>query len=318
MKYKHFGELLYELRKMCKLTQGEVSAGVCTIRQYGRLEKGECYPRMDVLNGLSRKFNINLYNYFELYFSNESAASIKYKVEFNKILETNSIEALPLIIEELKKNLDLTIKENCQMLLYAEALHTFNFEKDFEKTIGLCMEAMNIGIEDKIHVKKNNYLLYNNIELSIWNCLGSCYGALDKHEEAIEIFVSMKEVLENRISEFDTIKLVSVYEKKIYELVLYNLGSSYMLKSNLEPALELTEKGINFSIAHNNIRFLPSLLMRKFELLCMTNKMGEAEEVHNTILELLKLVNMDGKYERQKKKMEKIHLNYFGESKNRT
>ena len=91
-----------------------------------------------------------------------------------------------------------------------------------------------------------------------------------------------------------------------------------MLKSNLESALELTEKGINFSIAHNNIRFLPSLLMRKFELLCMTNKMGEAEEVHNTILELLKLVNMDGKYERQKKKMEKIHLNYFGESKNRT
>ena len=48
---------------------------------------------------------INLYNYFELYFSNESAASIKYKVEFNKILETNSIEALPLIIEELKKKI---------------------------------------------------------------------------------------------------------------------------------------------------------------------------------------------------------------------
>lgn len=292
---------------MCKLTQGEVSDGICTIRQYCRLEKGEYYPRINILNGLSKKFNINLHNYFELYFSNESVASIKCKLEFNKILENNLAEELPMIIEEFKKHLDFTIKENCQMILYARALHSFYFDRNFEQTIELCMEALNLDKKDKIDIKKNDNLLYNNIELSIWNCLGSCYGALDKNEEAIQIFSSMKEVIESRINGFDDIKLVSIYEKKIYELVLYNLASSYMLESMLAPALELTEKGIMFSITHNNIRFLPNLMIRKFELLCMLNEMKKAEEVHRTTIELLKLVNIDGKYEKQIKKLEKIY-----------
>lgn len=315
MKYKHLGELLYELRTMCKLTQAEASEGVCTVRQYGRLEKGEYYPRMDILNGLSRKFNINLFNYFEFYFSNESVAAIKCKVEFNRILENSLTEELPIIIEEIKQHLDFTIRENCQMLLFAKGVHTFCFEEDYEKSAELCMEALNLDKKDIINLKKNRHLLYNNVELATWNCLGSCYGALDKKEEAIEIFSSIKEVIEARINEFDDIKLVSPYEKKIYEIVLYNLGSSYMKNAMLEPALEMTEMGIHFSILHNHIRFLPNLMVRKFELLCMSNEREKAEEAYKTVFELLKLVNINNKYEKQVQKLEKLRLEYFNNKK---
>lgn len=315
MKYKHLGELLYELRTMCKLTQAEASEGVCTVRQYGRLEKGEYYPRMDILNGLSRKFNINLYNYFEFYFSNESVTAIKCKVEFNRILENSLIGELPAIINELKEHLDFSIRENCQILLFVKGVYAFYFEEDFEKSANLCMEALNLDEKGIVNVKKNKHLLYNNIELAALNCLGSCFGALDKNDEAIEIFSSMREVIETRINEFDDIKLVSPYEKKIYELVLYNLASSYMLKFMFEPALEMTEKGIRFSILHNHIQFLPNLLVRKFELLCMSKEREKAEEVYKTVFELLKLVNTDNKHEKQVQKLERLHLEYFNNKK---
>lgn len=60
MDYKHFGELLKEIRTSKGLTLQDLAEDICSVRQLSRIEKGENNPSVYILHNLSKKLNIDL------------------------------------------------------------------------------------------------------------------------------------------------------------------------------------------------------------------------------------------------------------------
>lgn len=277
MSYGHFGILLRELRESRNLTREQLAYNICTPKQIYRIEKGEYEPSLYLLNKLSIKFNMDLNEYYKMYFSNRSILAFEGVEKINKAISSNDIKQVASIVNKYKDNKDFMEGENLQHIYYGQALCASLLDKNFHQSIEYCMKG--IYVENaQFTIETIKDYTYSNVGITLINCISRNYFAMNQTEIGIKILKDLLYVLDHYV--FNSpypIKQSSEFTKKIYQTILYNLCLYLLDTDDKKSSLSYANKGIEFAIQENNFRYLPELLCIKFRLLYHMDNIAESK-----------------------------------------
>ena len=288
MCYEHFGFFLRNLRESRSMTREQLANDICTPKQIYRIEKGEFEPSIYLLNQFSIKFNMDLNEYFKMYFSVNTVVGYEGIQSINNAISIGDMEIIKNVIEKYEKHIDFGKGENLQHILYGKAICAA-FEKNYTDSLNYCYKAMTI--EDPSFaldtIKKNTY---SNIGLSIINCISVIYMNLKKEDIANKVLLDLLYILETNIlpSPYPMYQ-ASQFAKKFYQNTLYNLSFLSLNRTDYVNAKKYIEKGIDYSIQENYMRFLPGLMFMKFKLLYKLKQYHKATELYNQTICLYKI-----------------------------
>ena len=288
MSYEHFGIFLRELRESRSLTREQLAKGICTPKQIYRIEKGEFEPSLYLLNQLSIKFNMDLNEYFKMYFSVNTVIGYEGIQSLNNAIALGDMELLKSLVEKYEKHKDFAKGENLQHVLYGKAICAA-YEKNYTNSLNYCLKG--IMVEDPSFtldsIRKNTY---SNVGLSIINFMSNNYMSLKREDIANKILLDLLYVLETNILPAPyPMYQASQFAKMFYQGILFNFSYLLFNIADYVNAEKYIEKGIDYSIQENYMRFLPSLMFMKFKLLYKQEQYDKAKEFYDQTICLYKI-----------------------------
>lgn len=293
MNYKHFGEFLQELRLSRNMTREQLAQDICTPKQIYRIEKGVYEPSLYLINQLSIKFNLDLNDYFKMYFTNITITGLEGINHINAAIESSNITLLKSIIDKYEVLEDFKKGENLQHIYFGKALCYALLDNNYKTSLDYCFKGIQVEYPafNLDNITRN---MYSNVGISLLNCMAQNFFAMDKYNNGMEVLTGLLTILEiYSINSPYSLFNASQFSKKTYQGVLYNLGVHLFEHGEIKKALSYVEKGIEFSLKEYNLRHLPNLIFMKFKLLYSEKKYEEAMEYYNRAIYLYKITNKD-------------------------
>jgi transcriptional regulator with XRE-family HTH domain len=291
MKYEHFGNSLQELRMNYNMSREKLAENICTPKQIYRIEKGESEPSISLLHQLSFKFNLDLNEYYKMYFTTNTIVGLEGVNAINAALEAGNTTLLRTIIEKYENLEEFKRGENLQHIYYCKALCSALSDTDYNTSLEYCYEGIKIECPE-FNIIKITENMYSNVGIALINCMSQNYFALEQADNGMKVLTQILTVLESyAIDSIYPLFHHSQFSLKMYQVLLYNIGVQLFEYGEYKQALDYVEKGIAFSLKEQNIRHLPDLVFMKFKLLYHDQKYDEALEYYKQTLSLYKITN---------------------------
>lgn len=305
MNYNHFGELLKEIRTMNNMTLDQLAEGICSTRHLSRIERGENNPSLYIIHNISKKLNIDLQEYYRIYFCSGSFIAYDFKSKFEQLLENSNIIGLKELIARIEKIDEFQTGENRQYVLYGKALYSSYLDSNYTLSNNYCVEGIQIensSFQLDMGILENR--LYSNVGLTMINLIGGNYNRMGEKDKAFNLSENLFLLLDYHIFHTPyTMYRTLDFEKRIYQSICYNLSTLCMKKSLYDKSLEYVNKGILLSKKENYMRFFPELLAQKSRLLY---KMGSFDESYNAFKDCLSFYRICRNEDETKKIKEEI------------
>ena len=293
MNYEHFGNLLQELRIKYHMSREKLAQNICTPKQIYRIEKGESEPSIYLLHQLSIKFNLDLNEYYKMYFTSNTLAGLEGIKSINSAIENNNIILLNSLVEKYEKQKDFKKGENLQHIYYSKALCCALMDNNYMTSLEYCYKGLQIECPE-FNIDKVSENMYSNVGITLIHCMSLNYFALNQYPIGMKVLTGLLKVLENFVIDSPYPMFHSTqFSQKIYQLVLYNIGVNLFEHGEIIKARNYIEKGIAYSLKEYNIRHLPNLLFMKFKILYREQKYEEAREFYNRAFYLYKITNKE-------------------------
>lgn len=295
MSYEYFGQFLQELRLSHNMTREQLALDICTPKQIYRIEKGVYEPSLYLLNQLSIKFNMDLNEYFKMYFTSNTIVALEGVQSINAAIDSGDVLYLKTLIDKYEKMEDFKKGKNLQYIYYGKALYYALLNNDYNTSLEYCFKGIQIEYPG-FSLNKIAKNTYSNIGIALLNCTSQNYFAMDQYIVGMKVLFEMLYIIETYVltSPYPMFQ-ASQFSKKIYQVVLCNISTHLLDNGELKDALFYVEKGILFSIKENNMRFLPDLMLMKFKILYQNKNYEEAKEYYNRTKYLYKIMNKDNK-----------------------
>ena len=289
MNYNHFGEVLKYIRISNNMTLEQLSDGICSVRQLSRIESGNNNPSVYVLHNLSKKLNIDLQEYYRVYFTSKSFLAYNIKSELSLLISKSNLDELKELLTKIEPMDEFQDGENRQYVLYGKAMCSTYFSKDYSQSNDYCFEGLSIE-DSNFNIDLIQDKLYSNVGLTMINLIASNYNSLGEKEKSFSIIESLFKILDNFIfnTTFNMYQSLD-FEKKLYQSTSYNLSVLYMNKLHFDKSMEYVEKGIRLSKDKNYVRFLPELLAQKSRLLFKMGLSDESYKLFNDCLSFYRI-----------------------------
>lgn len=297
MNYEYFGKFLQDLRLSRNMTREQLAQDICTPKQIYRIEKGVYEPSLYLINQLSIKFNLDLNEYFKMYFTNNTIIGLEGVNSINTAIETGDVPLLKSLVEKYEEFEEFKKGRNLQSILYGKALCAALLDKDYNISLDYCYKGIQIECPE-FKIESLSKYTYSNIGISLMICMSQNYFAMDQHSTGMKVLLEVLSVLETYvlISPYPMYQ-PSQFSKKVYQAVLYNISFHLLNKGDIKNALQYVETGIAFSLKEYNLRHLSELIFMKFKILYQEQNYEEAKEYYNRTLYLYKITNKESRAE---------------------
>jgi transcriptional regulator with XRE-family HTH domain/uncharacterized protein YerC len=293
MNYKHFGEFLQELRLSRNMTREQLAQDICTPKQIYRIEKGVYEPSLYLINQLSIKFNLDLNDYFKMYFTNITITGLEGINNINAAIEKGDMHLLRSIINKYEDLEDFKKGENLQHIYLGKALCCALLDNDYKISLEYCYKGVQVECP-AFYIDKISNNMYSNVGISLLNCMAQNFFAMKQYNKGMQVLTELLTIMEiYAINSPYPLFKSSQFSRKTYQAILYNLGVHLFEHGEIKKALKYVEKGIEFSLKEYNLRHLPNLIFMKFKLLYHEKKYDEAMEYYNRAIYLYKITNKD-------------------------
>lgn len=198
-----FGNVLRDLRKQKKMTQKELSNGICTQALISLIEKGDIIPSVDICYKLGRKLNVSLdfliekMNYPNYEYIRELNLQIKTFLRERNYYEISAIVA----IEKASPNYKDPIFK--QLIHWQEGICKYYLEKNYEASLKILQDALSL---------RQNKHSYSEREIEIINSIGIIHSEEKNNIEALNYF---DKAIEN-LKKIDYISDLQIEIKLLY------------------------------------------------------------------------------------------------------
>ncbi|BCJ92722.1 hypothetical protein acsn021_02910 [Anaerocolumna cellulosilytica] len=295
MHYEHFGMLLQELRKKHNMSREKLAENICTTKQIYRLEKGTSEPSIYLLHQLSIKFNMDLNEYYKMYFTKNTLVGLEGTKAINSAIESENLDLIKTLIEKYQGLEDFKQGHNLRHIYYGKALLSALSDKDYTTSLQYCFQGLLIECA-AFQVDTIPDYTYSNTSLALINCTSQNYFAMDKQEEGMKVLQGLLAVLEtHHIYPAYPMFQASPFAKKLYQTVLYNLSIHFFHHGDIKDSFLYVNKGIAFSTKEYSLKLLPELYEMKLKILYQEENFDEAKICYNHTLHLYKVTRKDVK-----------------------
>lgn len=234
-----YNTLIKTLRKQRKLTQVQLSDGICTKDTLSRIERGERLPNWFTFERLLTRLGENPHKYYTSIASPDEKETIDIQAELSKLLYHREYERLEERIKEVELKPCLQNKFSMQLLYTNKAAYYISLYKNEHTAYDYIIKALNLTLPEFEVGKIDTYLLGSS-EILALNTLAVIMDKMNGIEAATEILLKLKASL-------DTNVLDEEEKMKSYTLILSNIARNLRYLKRYDECLKICDLGIEYS-----------------------------------------------------------------------
>lgn len=245
-------EIIKKERKARKLSQEELSEGICTPENLSAIESGRRAPNLKNFSKLLEKLGIHK-GYYNSFLSDEKFEIQELRRECNRLMYFRQYDEAAPILDEIRKLIDVNIPVNRQYIIFNRTmLRYYKKRMSEEKALENAIRALEMTFE----YNNGNFRIDSGPsqeEAKILNFIGIIYNRLNEKEKAVKLY---KRVLQS----YETSK---VSDKGHYVgscLIMANLSMLLEEIGEINESMETAEKGIRQELRCGRISMLPVFL----------------------------------------------------------
>lgn len=263
MREVFIGDLIREKRKELKLSQADLSFGICDISTLSRIENKHQTPTRNVLNALLERLGVSSERFYAAVTAEEMRINELYieitndNVEYGKSTGENKEKVKRNLLrkhDELRQIMDEDDNISKQMLARSQVIISdWSIEEKIEKlTWAIRLTQPSFKLQD---IKTG---LFYFDEIKLINLMAVTYSEGGKSEKAIEIWQNL---LRNSDNRFDGISGAKA-EK---DLILYGLAREMLIVKDYKSALQYAEEGQKLAVRFGIFLHLPGYIIIRAE-----------------------------------------------------
>lgn len=262
----NIGAFIKYRRIELKVSQSELSRGICNVGTLSRIENGEHLPRNEILEQLLQRLGYfgNVFDGLlieEDFKAAETVQRAKNLTSFGKVKEAKAlVDSLNISFEGLRSQ----DRQFCDRLetVHLRSIGAITNEQALERFIGILERS-----SGSFDIKELPTVLSSE-EMCLLNNIAICYANTGKTETAIKILYHMKRICEGNI--------VDYYESmKSLPGILYNLSKCLGQSGRFDESIAICEYSIEMLTRTGWLRVLPQTM---YTLGVSLVKRGKAED----------------------------------------
>ncbi len=241
-----FGLLIKKLRTTKGITQDQLADGVCTKTHIYNIEKGLSSPALYILEGISRKLDVDIVELYRLA-QYENPIEIKdFKHRLKRAYIKMDLKLFSQVLTEYSIYKDELGKYDLQHYLWAKGIVENAINNNPTKALEYYQQALTQTREGKrLDVLLDLSLTWQEVE--VINSTLVAYLQISKHEKALNGYLKLIENLKSHNLD---------YENSTYIKILYNTSFIYEKQNQLSKAKIYIEEGNKISLELNDLTYL--------------------------------------------------------------
>lgn len=263
MKNVLLGELIKQRRTDRKMTQSELSEGICSITTISRIESGERFPDYDNLQKILQRLGLDDDLFYGL--RNQTAMKISALQEeiqvlcinFQHITGADRDSVREITIDKIQKLEEMVTDSDHltrQFLIHVKLIlgKEDGVAYNFEERLDMLLKAIRLTVP-RFDLKKINDFVYYFNEIKIINQIALTFSRVGRYRTADNIFRQLLEYIENH----------NQYVQRsagYLPLIAHNYARTLALAGRYADAIEIGERGRKAAIKHRYYDFLGCIL----------------------------------------------------------
>lgn len=281
------GKVIKDFRKQQHLSQTELADGICSKDYLYAIEKGKHEPSLYILERLSKRLNVDLFEYLTDISNHFSLETHNRYVGLNSFLFSGKYDGLREYISECEKDPSFENGEPFLLLLYSKATLAFN-EEDFNLSLEYCkqgIQVMNISMDfDEQFLSE-----LTNVEILLIKLYAINLHTLGREREAYKVYTLLYHqfhFVTNRPA-YELNKAIH-FQAVIFLIVSYNLAIFNADNRQYDKAEQLITEALELINKIKSIDMMIPLLLCYVDVCYNTNRLAKAQEIFDDIPIILK------------------------------
>lgn len=259
--YISIGEIIKYYRQKSNISQANLAEGICTREYIGKIERNECCPTIDIINQLSSRLGVNLYDNYALILDHHDLKTHSQIVQLNEAISKRDFEELKHLVDTYIRLPSFSSGIPYQYIQYSQALYSSMILGDYKLATKYAMDGLHskyTNILDlpptDVTLSKADLLLTQTIAVNLCRQnfldIGRRYFSfLIAHLSHI---CSLDHYFVNRNKRFE----LNLYAHVVYNNFIFLPNDTKTHLDSIDTILQLLRK-------HNFSNMLPELLLCK-------------------------------------------------------
>lgn len=275
------GDIIKHYRIERGLSQDELAEGICSRKYISQLETHQNIPTLFIINALSIKLGVNLYDSYAIMLQHHDIETHKKIVTLNRALAEANYDKIHKLVEDYHFLPEFQHGEPMQFLKYGESVYLANVLLEHNTAISIAKSAL---LNDPFS-PSNQPVFLSNIDLTLLNFIAVNTCRLGNFQEGKNYFDYLYNYLHNLfIQEHYITNRNNHFELRFFVNLIYNdfcffHKTDTSSEEKIDNALELLKS------LHSHFN-LPELLLCKIALLLEQDKIVEAQKMYPLAHEL--------------------------------
>lgn len=275
------GDIIKHYRIEKGLSQDELAEGICSRKYISQLETHQNIPTLFIINALSAKLRVNLYDSYAIMFQHHDIETHKKIISLNEALAKADYARIHILVETYRLLPEFQQGEPMQFLKYGESVYLSNVLLDHSKSISVAKSALP---NDPIF-QTAQHTYFTNIELTLLNFIAVNTCRLGNLEEGKKYFNFLYNYLnELFIQNHYVSNRNNHFELRFFANLVYNDFCFFHKmdgfdSEKIDNVLELLKS------LHSHFN-LPELLLCKTSLLLEQDEIDKAQKIYPLAHEL--------------------------------
>ncbi len=276
------GHVLRRLREYKKLTQEDLSDGICSTVTLSKIENGVQSPRKEHFEALMQRLGYSADNFFCTFYADDEYAAFEKTEELKLAIANFDFPKARGLIAQLEGDRFFAKEFNLQLLLSSKAAVLLHERQDLDQALALLLQALQITIP-KFQLDRIGDLFLTHEEIVAINMIAILYYDQGMLEQAIDILLQLKDRLDKTY--------VDEKEKaRTYPMIVYNLTKYLIEAKRFNDALPLCETTRRFCSRNGAVDLLPFIVFNQACCLCEMGNPDPCTELFRQAYYALRLV----------------------------
>lgn len=274
------GEIIKHYRLQKKLSQEKLAQGICDRKYISHIELGKQIPTLDIVNQLSERLGVNLYETYALMLRHHDIETHQ-KIELlNQYFSIEKRDQLIDLIEQYESLSEFQYGEPLLQIEYARAIYTSWTLRNYKQAIDISLKALSYKTPFSISADFS-IQHYSNVELSLINVIALNFCRLGDLKNGKKYFDFLSSYMNqlftqshyatNRNNHFE----LRFFSTLVYNYFIFFKESTSDIKDRIDYALSLLK-----SLHSHHV--LPELLLCKTYFLLLENDIEAATATYQT------------------------------------
>lgn len=285
-----FGTRIKQYRLDLSLSQESFCEGICSLRQYRRIESNDNDPSLYTLNLLSNKYNFDFNSLYKICQWENGDYNLALMNSLNYAIVSNDVSLLEHLLDDIEStNLERSNSEIVKCYYYGKAILNKNNDEGLNYALkGIHLECP--SFDNTVESLKKAHV-YSNVGHCLINYIALCEKRKGNIEVSKMFFEYLLYEIQTLINSDFSFYQSNTFLSNFYPKIVVNYCNILIDEACFTKALCILDEALALLFKKGNMRYIENLLWCKYKCGFHSKKYQEAEEVYSQLVSFCKMTD---------------------------